>query len=386
MKKIKIILIIALAALALLSLVQGCKNAIAYSQDFQYDAAKVLVMGINPYDESINPTGILDSLGFDEYFKQMEANQFPSLLFLLFPYTLFSPLTARYLWLISNLIFTALIIVLLRKTFFKEWNRVDFTIVYLLMIAGTPWRNQIGVGQHTLFSLMFFLLSIYLSENSPFKSKWMNTICSALALSVSYFKYTLTVPLSLYLVYKRKWKELFLSVIPHIILTVFAACYLKDSIINMIIKPLKVASVLTSEGSMDIGSVLGGGYFTMLISLVLCGFLFVLSIIKKPSLESMIISVMTFWSMLVTYHRSYDYFVIIIPFCMFEGIRVCKDKRKAVSFAFYLITVFCVFFVSRILSNTGETPLAVAIIYYSYTLYLTVETLMKKTTSYIYKK
>lgn len=372
MKKIKLVIIIALAALALISLVQGCKNAVEYSQDFQYDAAKVLSMGINPYDESLNPSGVLNKLGYDEYFKQMEANQFPSLLFLLLPYTIFSPITARYLWMVSNLIFTVLILYLLKKTFFKQWEKMDFSIIALLMIAGTPWRNQMGVGQHTLFSLMFFLLAVFICENKPAKNDFVNTILAALALAVSYFKYTLTVPLALYFIYKKRWKELFISAVPHVMLTAVAAIYLKDSLINMILKPLKVASVLTSEGSMDIGSALGGGYFTMVLSLVLCLLLFVLALIKKDSYDAEIISIMALWSMLITYHRSYDYFVLIIPFCMFEGLKIYSDKRKSIELSFLMLTVFSVFFISRILSNTGDTPLVVAIIYYVYTIYITI--------------
>lgn len=372
MKKIKLVIIIALAALALISLVQGCKNAVEYSQDFQYDAAKVLSMGINPYDESLNPSGVLNELGYDEYFKQMEANQFPSLLFLLLPYTIFSPITARYLWMVSNLIFTVLILYLLKKTFFKQWEKMDFSIIALLMIAGTPWRNQMGVGQHTLFSLMFFLLAVFICENKPTKNDFINTILAALALAVSYFKYTLTVPLALYFIYKKRWKELFISAVPHVMLTAVAAIYLKDSLINMILKPLKVASVLTSEGSMDIGSALGGGYFTMVLSLVLCLLLFVLALIKKDSYDAEIISIMALWSMLITYHRSYDYFVLIIPFCMFEGLKIYSDKRKSIELSFLMLTVFSVFFISRILSNTGDTPLVVAIIYYVYTIYITI--------------
>ena len=90
----KVILIV-MGILAAVSLVQGCKNAVLVSQDFQWDAAKALTLHINPYDESLSPSGILDSYDFEKYYLQMEANQFPSLLLLLFPYTLLPPLTAR---------------------------------------------------------------------------------------------------------------------------------------------------------------------------------------------------------------------------------------------------------------------------------------------------
>ena len=147
------------------------RNAAQFSQDFQWDAVKTFTMRINPYDESLDPSGILDQYGFDDYYLQMEANQFPSLLMLLIPYTFLPPLTARYAWIISNMIFTAGIIFLLRKTFLKDADRDVFAAFMLLMIAGTPYRNQLGVGQHTLFAFFFFLLAVWFDEREDKKEQ-----------------------------------------------------------------------------------------------------------------------------------------------------------------------------------------------------------------------
>lgn len=370
----KKIVIIFLAVLAAVSLLQGCRNAIEYSQDFQYDAAKVLMLGINPYDESLSPSGVLDSLGLNEYFKQMEANQFPSLLFLLLPYTFLEPLIARYLWLASNLIFTALILLLLRKTFFKDYDITDYIIVSLLMISGTPWRNQIGVGQHTLFSLMFFLLAVWFGEKRPAKNDSLNVLLSGLSLCISYFKYTLTVPLGLYFIYKRKWRELIISVIPHILLTIVSAVMLHDSVINMILKPLKVANALTSEGSMDIGSMLGGGFFTMAITVILLIGLLVIVVLVKDGHDKEIISLLCMWSLIITYHRIYDHFVLIIPLCAFCGFDLIKNFKNNIEFIMLIILIASDFYIMRIVSSTGEVALFVVLIYYAYTLYLTART------------
>jgi len=166
-KYIKKALLYILTVLAVVSVVQGVKNALLFSQDFQYDAALALRCGINPYEESLHPTGILQTgptADFYDFFEErgipqkMEANQFPSLLMLLYPMTLLPYSTARVLWLILNLLFTLLSVILLRKTFCRDMDRDVFSILMLLMVAGTPWRNQLGVGQHTLFSFFFFLL------------------------------------------------------------------------------------------------------------------------------------------------------------------------------------------------------------------------------------
>lgn len=387
---IKKIILVFVTALAIVSVIQGCRNAANYSQDFQWDAAKVMSLGMNPYDESLNPSSELTGLGFEEYYKQMEANQFPSLLFLLYPYVILPPLLARYAWLVSNLIFTVLILFFLRKTFLQKMEAIDYGIVAGLMLAGMPWRNQMGVGQHTLFALCFFLAAVYVSER--FKNSKLGFVGAGFLLSVSFFKYTLTAPLALYYIYKRRYKELVVSVIPHIILTGVAALYLKDSYLNMIIKPLKVASVLTSEGSMDIGSVLGGGYFTMIITLAVMAVLLVVTYllgmkkntgdagdlgmgVKNPNFSQtdvMVISMLTMWSMIITYHRIYDYFVLIIPFGMFLNKKIEEMNRTEIfGLAIYSALVFAVFFVLRIISNNGESNLFVAVFYYAITIWIT---------------
>lgn len=357
---LRVVLYGILGLLAAVSIVQGCRNAEVYSQDFQWDAAKALVLRVNPYTESLNPTGALDAYGFEEYFKQMEANQFPSLLFLLFPYTLLTPLAARYAWLISNLVFTGAMVWLLRKTFFKEMQAQVFYLLVLLMIAGTPWRNQIGVGQHTIFSFLFFLLAVYFTQREK-------TVLASLSLAVCYFKYTLTVPLALYFVYKRKWKELVISVSIHILLTIGAAFWLKESFLAMIIEPLKVSSALSGEGSMDIGALMGGSpYAFLLAGLVMAGLL-LLSFVMPKDQEPLLVSILLLWSLIVTYHRSYDYFVMILPFCYFNGLTNDRKWENAV----YTILVFAVFFVLRLFSESPASLAGVGIFYYLVTFALT---------------
>jgi len=280
-KSVRNIFLVFMALLAAVSLIQGIRNASTDSQDFQWDAMKVFTHKINPYDESLNPTGILDNYGYDEYYLQMEANQFPSLLMILIPFSVLSPLAARYVWIICNLIFTGLILLLLKKTFLKDMDAYLFNVLSLLMIAGTPYRNQIGVGQHTLFAFCFFLIAVYFAEYRE-KENW---IVVTLALFVCYFKYTLTVPLVLFFIYKKKYKEIIISAFMHVILTVVAAVWLNDSVINMIIKPLKVSSALSAEGGLDISALLGGSSLAVVIGGLIMVGLFVLALVLQPGYD-----------------------------------------------------------------------------------------------------
>jgi len=373
-----IILYSILGLLAVLSIYAGIRNAYTYSQDFQYDAAKALLSGHDPYDYSLSGEKSPKIEGLEDYYayyesigapQRMEANQFPSLLYLLSPWCFFAPGTARLLWLISNLIFTFLILYLLSLTFMKETEIRNFAIFALLMICGTPWRNQLGVGQHTLFSVAFFLLAVFLSEKNEGEKKGFWFLPAGLCLAVAFFKYTLTVPMTVYFIYKRKWKELAVSIVPHILLTAAAALTLREPFTDMLIKPLKVASKLSSSGSIDLGALLGGGGISLVLTLVLMAGLTVFAFLcpVRRENDSLVISLAVLLANIMTYHRMYDFFVMILVFSYFN------NKRPAFGEALYSLVCCAVFFIPRIFNDSPDALTAVAIPYYLFTVWMILE-------------
>ncbi len=371
-----IVLYSILGLLAVLSIYAGIKNAYIYSQDFQYDAAKALIMGYDPWDISLAGEKSPKIEGLEEYYayyesinapQKMEANQFPSLLYLLAPWCILGAKSARIVWLISNLFFTVCILVLLGATFFKETELKNFVIFALLMICGTPWRNQLGVGQHTLFSVAFFLLAVFLSEKAEKnRALW---IPAGLCLSVAYFKYTLTVPMTVYFIYKRKWKEVILSAVPHILLTVYASTVLGEPVMNMFMKPLKVASELSSSGSIDLGAFLGGGSVSMVVTLLIMAGLAVFGFLcpDRRENDALVISVCVLLANIMTYHRMYDFFIMIVVFSYFN------NKRPAVEEALYSLVCCAVFFLPRIFNDSPASLVAAAIPYYLFTVWMISE-------------
>ncbi|MBQ7587054.1 MAG: DUF2029 domain-containing protein [Lachnospiraceae bacterium] len=363
-KGVRITVIALLAAMAAVSLIQGIRNAAEFSQDFQWDAVKAFTMRINPYDESLHPSGILDAYGFEDVYLQMEANQFPSLLMLLIPYTFFAPLTARYGWIASNLVFTAGIVILLGKTFLKTARKDVFAAFMLLMIAGTPYRNQLGVGQHSLFAFFFFLLAVWFDEREDRRISFTGTV---VCLFICYFKYTLTVPLCLYFIYRRRYAKIAVSVILHVILTVFSAWWLGDSLINMIVKPLKVSGALAGEGCLDFGVIFNGSKAAYAAAFAVMAVLFVLALRLEENRGSDYISVLTLWSLIITYHRIYDFFIIVIVLAFFLA------KERSIYYkAGYGAVLAAVFFILRIFSESPGSKLVTGILYYAFTLAVTV--------------
>ena len=342
---------------ALVSFVAGCRNAVAYPQgsfDFQYDSAKVFSLRVDPYKETMNSTGLSQKLGLEKFYNGLEANQFPSMLMLLLPYTLLSPMAANWAWMISNVLFSIGIVFLIKKLFFdKCFNELcervpDFTpkdniFVYSLFVAvffmGLPWRCNIGNGQHTIMAFFFFLLSVWLFEEE-------HDILSGIALAISFFKYTLTVPLALYFFYKKKYKSFILAVGIHSVLTIVAALWLNTSVIDMIIEPLQIASHFTANGSYDIGAILGIGRVGMVItilSMVVMG-IFLISGKYKGSDEELL-SLLVVFSLVIVYHMLYDYFVLIVPTIVFT---LKKYKQKNLALFFWWIFMLYIFFIVKI--------------------------------------
>ena len=380
-KAVRYVLIALLAAMALVSLIQGIRNAADTSQDFQWDAAKALSMGLDPYELSLRPQEALDQGPLNDFYRLftdkglkqvMEANQFPSLLMLLMPYTLLPPLTARYAWIVSNLIFTAGIIFLLRRTFLKDADRDLYMVFMLLMLAGTPYRNQLGVGQHTLFSFFFFLLGVWTEqsyekgEDGKYRGGPGKTPALILCLFICYFKYTLTVPLCLYFVYKKRYFEIAVSAGMHVLLTAVSALWLKESFMDMIIKPLKVSSALAAEGGLDLGALLKGSPIAYVLALAIMILLLILALKLPEGMDGELISVLVLWSLIITYHRTYDFFVMVTVLAFFLA------EEKSIGFkAGFAVTLLAVFFGLRIFSESTASKAVTGLIYYILTVAVT---------------
>ena len=251
---------------------------------------------------------------------------------------------------------------------------IDFNV--LLMIAGTPYRNQIGVGQHTLFAFFFFMLAVYLEKKKPAGSAPLYTGLTAFCLFVSYFKYTLTAPLALYFIYKKRYAEFALSVAGHIVLTGAAAIWLKKSFLYMITAPLSVASALEGEGGIDLGVFLTGKSFYA-AGAVIAVMLVFLTVKMPEGMDHLLFSLLLLWAFIMTYHRTYDLFVLSAVSMLFFG-TFAKDlgeKRRFFYMVYYSVLLLTVFFALRLFHESRPSVVAAALLYYLFTAVLTADAL-----------
>mgnify|MGYP002854199100 CR=1 FL=1 len=309
------ILALILVILSVISTVRGCMNAMKFpsgSFDFHYDTAKFISLRLNPYTEALNPSSKSKELGLEMYYGDIDGLQFPSMLPILMLFTPFEPMTANLLWCICNVFFSLGIAVLIKILFFDglyhgKNSRLVYIIFAALLFTCTPFRNNIGNGQETIAAFFFFLLSLRLSEKN-------HRTAAGISLSLSFLKYTLNIPLALYYVYKRKYKEILLSILIHLVLHIAASIWLGASPVDLILIPLKLSAGTASAGFYDICSLMNiqSTVVSAVLFILMSAFVYYCSI-KLPGHDYEVISMLAVFSLIFVYHRIYDYFILILP-------------------------------------------------------------------------
>ena len=293
----------------LLSLAIGFKNGLD-EFDFQWDPAKVLMLGDNPYVYSLEHKPV----SYDGFIHQQigAANQLPSCLLLLAPWTLFPQLLANQIWDFCNLIFTAVFLLFMYKSFSKNRLVCDsFHWIAFILLAGSPLRILIGVGQHLMFSLAFFMPAYYYAEKKKFT-------VSGILLALSAFKYTTIVPLAFIFISRRWWRPIIIAAAIHIIATIGCGLYLSESPITLILQSFQVSSALTACGNADLASFIAscGSVDVRLwanLGYVICSALLFALAFARCRDDALLLSTFAVVSNVMFYHRVYDFVVLIFP-------------------------------------------------------------------------
>lgn len=278
--------------------------------DFQWDPAKLLMMGDNPYLYTLEHKAI-EHPGFMQQY--IDANQFPSCLLLLAPWTLLPQLAANYAWSFCNVVFSVVFLVFLYKTFFegREYSH-HFAWVPVLLLTGVPWRVLVGNGQHLMFSLAFFMPAYYYAT----KEKWS---LSGVLLALSGFKYTTIAPIALVFVVHKWWKPVCIALTLHIAANIWAGFHLHESPLTLIIQSLQCSGRLTAQGDADMASLVsyfgcGGAEGWATVGYVVFGLALLVIVLRKSCRnDTLTLSLLAVISNIMFYHRAYDFVSMIFP-------------------------------------------------------------------------
>jgi hypothetical protein len=310
--------LVLLCIVALVSVVQGYRNAILYSQDFQWTPTVAFAWDENdPYQIYLdNP-------------KENSLKQIPY--YLHFTYIMLSPFAllnfgvAKIVWAAMNVAFAAGTFLLLRRRFD---DRTLF-IVFLLFLSSTPVRNTIGNGQQSLLCLFLYVMAIRAADGG-------SKIHSSLIAGIAAFKYSFGLPLAFAFDF-NSWRNVLLYFVPAGLGVIFWSAYFGIGPIDAALLPLRVLQVATPKGTSDVQSLLiditglSRG-FSVAFSLAL---LLAAVIVQKAffPIEDVLdrFSIYGLLSIVLFYHWNYDH--VFLLGSLLIAVRLPLGATKLVTFA-----------------------------------------------------
>jgi hypothetical protein len=296
-----------LLLLALASAAIGTLFALDYSQDLQWDEARLFLDGLNPYLLYFEPGRDRPDYIIPEH---LGLTQMPSAVLLFAPIALTSFETARILWILVNFAATPAFVLLSVRLFRPHrFGAFGLAALTLLFVASMPWRITIGNGQYGLVAMTLFLAALHFHRERRLA---LATLFSTLAL----VKYTLVLPFFALFLDRKKDTALVLAgaFLIHLLLTV-AAGHLVDERPDVLIRQsLTIAASITEAGAYDLfafqarlapelGRTLPMALSALLIALTvaMCG----------KEVGSRELAALSIVSIVIVYHRSYDAIVLM---------------------------------------------------------------------------
>jgi len=235
----RILILTVLAVMAAISTYVGVKEA-AFSDpategiDFQWSGAHLLSQHENPWKLYI------EHKDQGKIILGQQPNYLAELFLILWPLGRMSFQDAVIWWCGCNLAFAGGIIYVVRRMF--SLDRDHTLLVAFLLMASTPFRVTLHIGQHSLFVLMMLCLAIF-----P-----RNLALRGLALGLSYGKYSFAPVIVLMLLVKRRVGLVLISIIPPLAGLLVAWSLLGGSLWTLALEPLAVARMAMGPGHGDI--------------------------------------------------------------------------------------------------------------------------------------
>lgn len=336
-KKIKILFFLILFCLALISVVHSFNQAQLYSYDFHLSPAKLVSEGVNHYQyvlEGKNDGGPEDKLLYSQHGIYGHG-----IFILLIPFTWLSWDNAKLLWAFFNIFFTFLILFLLLRKFYLSTNVIILSACLLLM--STPFRVNIGYGQQTLFTFLFFILPFV------FKNKF-----SIFLSGLSYFKYNIGYVLLLYFVSLNNIKKIIISTIPYFAGWLSYSYITNSELLRNLFEPILILQYFFSQENklpVTIFSILEhlGIHSSLKLVLPLVLSFFVIYKLRFIKDDLYKLSIICLTSLSFIAHQLHDY-ILLFPLLIFSlknfYYTVCKINLLIIFHFFFFLRILSYFF------------------------------------------
>jgi hypothetical protein len=312
-----------LLPLALASAAVGTDFALTHSQDLQWDEARLILDGINPYLLYFDP-----ALPRPDYVvpERLGLTQPPSAVLLFAPIALPSFEHAKILWILINFAATPAFVLLSARLFCPgRFGWFGLFAITLLFIVSMPWRITLGNGQYCLVAMTLFLVALHFFRE---RRLGLATLFAALAL----MKHILVLPFfALFLPRKRDMAFVLAgALLIHAGLTVVAGLMVGERPDLLLLQSLRIASSIAGAGAYDLFAFqafvaprLGTAAPMLAASLLIA--LTVAMCWRGAGLREL--AALSIVSIVIVYHRSYD--AIVLMFLVLHLLARGMDERGA---------------------------------------------------------
>lgn len=255
-----------------------------------------------------------------------------------YPFTLFSYEITKILWFGSNLIFTYIIIKLLKKAFSLNFNKS--LILIIMIVSSTPFTNTLGNGQIGLFLLMSLLFYWY--SNSKIKGIFLST---------AYIKFSFA-PFFLMNSLFKKEIDLIFAIIVSILAVLFYGIYINDLRFIEFFNPLlSILAIIKANKETFIGDInnfhiralfsnLGFSQY-YIWGMIILAFLNLVNIFLIKKNNDLLFLMISISSLLIFYHNYYD-LVFLIPLA---GYLLKSNTSNFIFFINFPIIIWFFYFV-----------------------------------------
>ena len=282
-------------------------GALNDSQDNEWGPARALLNGLDPYKLYLSCVHCTNPP-----FTASVAPSYPaSGLMLLWPLAMLPWPMAKVIWASLNLFFGAALSFTLWRLFDPKSNWHILAVASIALFAGTPYLNNLNNGQHAVFALTCYAAALWAERNEK-------TALASAFLAASWFKYNMTLPLSLLFVVRRQWALLLGAIAIHVALTAFLAVWTGTNPFDLLLGPLRVAAVGISVGHLDVfglatrmdlstklGSWIAAFTLTAIIAAALRR--------RRVDEDLQLLSLLSLYAYAVVYHLAYDLVILAFP-------------------------------------------------------------------------